>query len=209
MGDISDFGRDSVAPSPADRRRQTILRIAEELFDDTGYQTTSMNDIADAVGLRKPTLYHYFSTKAELLYWIHEDYVSGLIASAKSIEDDDPASVVRTMMVQMLSAIRARGGKVRAYMEHYRDLDPDSLELMRKKRNEYRLLLESAIQRGIDAGVFRDVDARLATMAVIGATSWSYQWYERWTDESETDLAAGFADIMFHGLLAGPGTPTA
>ena len=75
--------------SAADRRRRDILAKSAVLFDEFGYRETSMNDIADAVGVRKPTLYHYFDTKDEILFWIHEEFINTLIIEGRQVLEGD------------------------------------------------------------------------------------------------------------------------
>jgi len=59
---------DASPPTPrAGGRRAEIVEIAARLFDRHGYHSTSMDDIAEAVGLRKPSLYHYFKSKDQIL----------------------------------------------------------------------------------------------------------------------------------------------
>ena len=67
-----------MATKNADERRKEIIRKAATLFNITGYFNTSMDDIAEAVGLRKPTLYYYVSSKEEILYLIHEELIDHL-----------------------------------------------------------------------------------------------------------------------------------
>ena len=63
----------------ADARRREVISQAAELFDRTGYHATSVAAVAEASGIRKPTLYHYFSGKDEILFWIHEEFIDLLI----------------------------------------------------------------------------------------------------------------------------------
>src|SRR5579862_8729448 len=72
------------APNNADARRRQVVTTAAGLFDQAGYHTTNMAQVARAVGLGKPTLYHYFTGKDEILFWIHEEFIDLLIANAQS-----------------------------------------------------------------------------------------------------------------------------
>src|SRR6185503_1599972 len=64
----------------ATAKRNQVVRQAAALFDDAGYHNTGVADIAAAAGISKPTLYHYFASKDEILFWIHEEYMDELIA---------------------------------------------------------------------------------------------------------------------------------
>ncbi len=63
--------------------RQTILTCALQLFADRGYDAVGVQEIAEAAGITKPTLYHYFGSKQGLLETLLEDYFSRLNASVQ------------------------------------------------------------------------------------------------------------------------------
>ena len=65
--------------SAATVKRNQVVDKAAELFDAAGYHNTGVADIAAAAGISKPTLYHYFAGKDEILFWIHEDFMEKLI----------------------------------------------------------------------------------------------------------------------------------
>jgi AcrR family transcriptional regulator len=72
-------GSPSPAASAADLRRARTIKLAAELFDDGGYANVSMEQIAVAAGIAKPTLYHYFGAKDEILRGIHEAFIDLLL----------------------------------------------------------------------------------------------------------------------------------
>ena len=73
--------------SPAyDDQREMILAHAAELFSQRGYPATSMNQLAEACGLSKPTLYHYYRDKYALLVQIAEGHVARLSELVRGIE---------------------------------------------------------------------------------------------------------------------------
>src|ERR1700750_2776847 len=96
------------------RRRQGVARAAE-LFDQTGYHTTNMAELARAVGLEKPTLYHYFSGKDEILSWIHEEFIDLLIAKAdeRAKLKLSPGEELQGIMRDVLELMETHRGHVR------------------------------------------------------------------------------------------------
>src|SRR5204863_3843880 len=73
-------------------RRAEIMRRSAELFESKGYYETSVGDIAEHVGVSKPTIYHYFSSKEEILFAIHDAWTAQLLAEhdAARARTDDP-----------------------------------------------------------------------------------------------------------------------
>ena len=74
-------------------RREEIYRKALGLFTERGYDATSVSQLADELGLSKGGLYHYFKSKEQLLFLIHEDYlkrhVIPILERAESIADPE------------------------------------------------------------------------------------------------------------------------
>src|SRR2546426_10399037 len=72
-----------------EEQKESILAGAADLFARLGYLGTSMNDVAEACGLSKGALYHYYRDKDELLSSIAETHVTRLVLLVKSVEQDE------------------------------------------------------------------------------------------------------------------------
>jgi AcrR family transcriptional regulator len=188
--------------SPADRRRHEIVRCAAELFDTNGYHQTSMSDIAFRAGLAKPTLYHYFRGKDEILYSIHDEFIDLLIDAhgRRLAEGATPAALLRGIIGDVLSVMRTHRGHVRTFFEHHRELADGPRELCVEKRNAYQRSVEAVLSAGIEDGSFRPVDVRLMTLALFGMINWSYQWYTADGPQSEEEIAEKFHALMLDGI---------
>jgi len=204
---------ESVAPTPeprksdaAERRRAEILEESARLFDRSGYNKTSMNDIAEAVGVRKPTLYHYFDTKDQILYWLHEEFINTLLTQQEArIAEQVPADLmVFEIMADILALMQTHKGHVRTYFENHRELPERHRTTSHEKRDRYRRMLEDAIAQGTKEGTFRHVDPGLTALAIFGMVNWAYQWYEIDGTRSPRDIATVFADLVLNGLTASP-----
>lgn len=187
----------------AERRRREVATQAAELFDRTGYHTTNVAALAEAAGLRKATLYHYFAGKDEILFWIHEEFIDLLIAKEAGRGSLAAADALLEIMVDVLELMRTHRGHVRVFFEHHRELSPERRETIRRKRDAYQAAVESIVRRGIGDGSFRDVDPRLTTLAVFGMCNWAYQWYRPEGPLSPREIAERFFDLLFNGLRGG------
>jgi AcrR family transcriptional regulator len=193
----------SAQPS-ADARRRQVVSSAASLFDQAGYHTTNMTEVARAVGLEKPTLYHYFSGKDEILFWIHEEFIDLLIAQAQARQAEELTATeeLRGMMRDVVALMETHRGHVRVFFEHQRELSGDARETIRGKRDRYELLVESAVERGMRAGDFRQTDVRLVTLAIFGMCNWAYQWYRTGGEHTTDELADFFHELILNGLAA-------
>jgi AcrR family transcriptional regulator len=185
----------------ADARRREVVAQAAELFDREGYHATNMSSVARAVGLQKPTLYHYFSSKSEILNWIHEEFIDLLIEKQEKRTDDlSAADGLRAVMRDVLDLMDTHRGHVRVFFEHYRELSPEDQQTITRKRDHYQALIEQMISRGIRRGELRDVNVRLTTLALFGMCNWAYQWYRKGGGLESKEIADLFWDMLTEGL---------
>jgi TetR/AcrR family transcriptional regulator, cholesterol catabolism regulator len=191
-----------MASTEAGDRRTQIVRTAALLFEEKGYHATGMDDIAEAVGLRKPTLYHYVRSKAEILTWIHNDTMVEVLNNLeKNVEDDiEPREGLRQVIADILEIMDTKPGYLRAFFEHHREIpEPLRTEAIRS-RDRYQWLVESLIQRGIRRGIFRPVRVRLATLMLFGITNWSYQWYRPGGELTYREVADELLTMYLTGI---------
>ncbi|MCY7302177.1 MAG: TetR/AcrR family transcriptional regulator [Thermoleophilia bacterium] len=190
----------------ADAKRREIVTEAAVLFDRDGYHAVGVGQIAEAVGIRKPTLYHYLSSKDELLTWIHEEFIDLLLEKqAARGADGSAADEIRAVLNDVLELMETHRGHVRVFFEHHRELPDIARARVREKRDAYQSGVEQTIIRGVATGEFRGLDPRLATLALFGMCNWSYQWYSSDGPSSAAEIAAFFSEIFVEGIAVRPG----
>jgi AcrR family transcriptional regulator len=190
-------------------RRREIVRRAAILFDEQGYHQTSMENIAEAVGIRKPSLYYYFKSKDELLFWIHEEFVDWLLErhDARLKLPLAPTQLVHEMIADILELMETHRGHVRVFFEHHRELAGKHKEKIKLKRDRYHAMVEDIVRRGVETGEFRTVDVRLTTLAIFGTVNWAYQWYRSDGRLRPREIAYVFSDLLLNGMSRIPATP--
>jgi len=187
-----------------DDRRIEIIEHCAALFDKIGYHGTSMQMLADDVGLGKPSLYHYFRSKTDILYEMHQTHIDALIEGLPAGDgaDADPAQALEKAALLTLRQIADHPGYVSAFMDHYRELEGKQRTEMRKRRREYLARITNIVKSGIEARKFRNVDPDLATLAFLGMCTWAYKWYPRIAAENPPEkMAKALCDIFLGGLL--------
>lgn len=190
--------------SGGDGRRAEIIREAAALFLEQGYRGASMEVLAERVGIAKPTLYHYFSRKEDILYEIHKLYVLPALEQQQSYADRKlpPDDQLRRAIRDLLSAMRDDPGYVRSVIEHGRELGQERDREFRDVSRKHRLLLEDAIRSGIEKGMFRAVDPTIGAYAVLGVASWAAYWFKPGGPMTAETVAEHLADIILNGLRA-------
>lgn len=192
-----------MAVDPPKRRDRQILEAAAQIFHERGYADTSVQDVANAVGLLKGSLYYYIESKEDLLFRVLQD----VHAQAKQILD-----VVPAMDVPPLERLAAyvRGHvefnlrnieKVAVYYHDFEQLSPERREEIVATRKRYEEFVIELIEEAQKAGdVDPDLDAHVATYSVLGMLNWVYTWYRPGGKVSISDFADLVAEIVVGGL---------
>lgn len=183
-------------------RRDEIVRQAAALFDRIGYHNATMDLIAQAVGVRKPTLYHYFQAKSTILLSIHEEFIDLLLDKhrARAVEALPPGDALLAVMEDILELMHTHRGHVRVFFEHHRELEPREQVELRRKRDEYAAAVEEIIAEGVRRGEFITDNPRLTSLGVFGMCNWAYQWYQASGPLPSEDIARHFWGLLVNGL---------
>ncbi len=179
---------------------EIVLETAAKLFYERGYDRTSMNEIAAALGVTKPSLYYYYPSKgALLLACIHE---AGLIFNSKVDQIAEaqmsPGDKVTAIFRAYADALRSNIHRVLILADR-RALSDEGVQVMAKAKGRINTVVERLIQEAIDTGEFREVDPRQAANAAFGMFNWMAVWRgEAAFRDSSIDEA--FIDFALHGL---------
>jgi TetR/AcrR family transcriptional regulator, cholesterol catabolism regulator len=186
-----------------DGKRAEIIQHCAALFDKVGFHNTSMQMLADEVGLGKPTLYHYFPSKLSILYAIHDSHIGALLDGLQHEPSSDPLLSLRAACIGILSQIATHPGYVRAFMDNYGDLEGEMRAAIRARRRDYFEGVKGIIVDGIARGRFRPVDPVIATYGFLGMCNWAYKWYPPMADtRSPEEVADALCAPFFDGLKA-------
>jgi AcrR family transcriptional regulator len=186
------------------QRREEIVATAAALFDDTGYALTSMEAIASAVGIAKPTIYHHFASKHEILRAIHENFIDLLISrqEARAGIGLRPEQMLLEVMADILELMETHRGYVRVFFEHHRELPAEVRAAVKDKRDRYQRMVEQVIRDGMADGGFRHTDPTVAAFALFGMCNWAYQWYRPGGRLRPRQIAYEFWSYFVRGLAS-------
>jgi AcrR family transcriptional regulator len=197
---MSAMAREMVVDS-----RQEILRTAARLFQQRGYDATSMNDVAAALKLSKGGLYHHFQSKDEILFEIMnhamditEERVLGPVRGIVNPEERLRALI--RLHIEVVLSPRDREITVMLHENH--PLPPALRRRINGRKKEYIHFLENLIAeiQGSRRAAAR-VSPRAAAFALLGMINWIYQWYKPEGELQVQNLVPQFTDLLFGGLL--------
>lgn len=201
-------GRSHSAHPNAQLRRDEIVQAAAKLFDEVGYHGTPMEAIADAVGIRKPTLYHYVQSKEDILALIHEAFIDILLDRQRARRERriSCSNLLLETFVDIFEMIHDHHGYVTAFFEHYRELGADAQNSVREKRDAYFDATVEVLKEGRKNGEFDIRDPELTALAFFGMCNFAYTWYRPGTGLQPRDLAYHFWEIFNLGVAPRPVT---
>jgi AcrR family transcriptional regulator len=188
-----------------ERRRAQIVEVATLLLTERGYHETSMESIADAVGIRKASLYYYFESKDQLLVQIHRDMIDYVIDLHQVRIDGGgltPSELLRGMITDLIQLLEIYPGRRRIFFEHFRELPVDMKQDVAAKRDLYGSMLVDVLEKGKAEGQFSFDDAALSAMFILGACNWAYQWFRPTGAKSAKEVADYFYRQVLTGLTA-------
>jgi AcrR family transcriptional regulator len=194
-------------------REAEILAASVEIFHANGYAATSVEDVAQAVGILKGSLYYYIDSKEDLLLRIvegvHED-VQAVMDEVFAMEDVTPLERI-SEFVRVLVEFNARNVKrVRVYYHDYDQLSEARLADIRKRRRDQEHTLIRLVQQAKDAGeVPPDMNERLVAKAAFAMIVWMYTWNKPRGSVSAKGLGEFFAKFVVDGLRGGLPAATA
>ena len=185
--------------------RETILTYAARLFAEKGYEQTSLQDVADAIGLSKAAVYHYFPTKQAIYDGIVIELLEGLLHHVRAGVEQAGANGdrLRAFMrshadyfernyISFVTVLHGVGGIGRTIT------DDRQIQV----RNEYEKLLRGILSEGVANGSFVVEDVHAASIAVLSMLNWMSRWYKPGKGKRAEDVAEEYFKMLYFGLRA-------
>ncbi len=186
-----------------ERMRAEILRSALRAFREKGYYATTLDDIAEHVGVGKTALYHYFPDKESILYECHRESLAEvrrlMTTAGESAESasEHLSQVIREHVRVMIETLE--GSPLALELTA---LSPERQNEVIRARDKYERGLRKIIDGGVQAGEFRPLDSKIAVFAILGAINWIARWYNPDGAVQAPELGNQFADYLVGGLLS-------
>ena len=184
-------------------QREDILAAAARLFADQGFSATSMNQVAEACGVAKPTLYHYFQDKQELLAQICDNHVHALLAlveevKARELEPDAELRALIERFTRAYADAQAEHQVLTSEIKFLADAERERLlDVERRVVGEFAAALCRVRPELREAQLHKPL-----TRLLFGMINWTFTWLRPDGDLSHDALAALVSDLFFGGLGA-------
>lgn len=188
------------SPTRADAQRARVLAASIEIFGTRGYRATSMNEIAAGVGLSKPTLYHYFRNKEELLVRIYSEVLDeslrmalATVAAAKT-----PLDGLRDLLVSRVVYTCENRELLKICFEEEDELRPDLAEELLVRRRAFEEIALDALERhlAVHPQLRPAMSPTVFINMCLGAVNWTYKWYRPTGARTPAELGRSIADAL-------------
>lgn len=187
------------------RRRQTIIETAVRIFHDKGYRAATLDDVANELGLTRPALYHYVSSKEGLLSEIYLQALASFFDTIYEIGGMDlpPPEKLRLFMRRHLKTVVIENLTMfTVFFSEENQLPKSDFDRIHREKLKFNRVVEQIIAQGIDQGCFRPVNPRLYANAVIGMCNWLYRWYNPDKSPFSSDeIVAQYTALIEGGLM--------
>ena len=183
-----------------DDKRRAILHRSAELFAQFGYSGTSITMIAEACGVSKALLYHYYSDKEAVLFDILSAHLEELVVVVEKAAqaERDPEARVHAIAAALLDAYRDADAEHQVQIANLKLLAPEKQEQLREMERLLVNHLSDALAEALPA-IGRGPLLKPLTMSVFGMLNWHYLWFREGKGLTRED----YAHLVTRLVLAG------
>jgi len=182
-------------------KREAVIRAAARAFNRKGYHNTSLDDIAAALEVSKPTVYYYVSNKEQLLF---ECFVAGIEPIRSTFRE---ARLMKASARERLKAVLRHYGRAVASefgwcMVRAEDLDlsPAMSGHIKALKSEIDQGIRRLLREGIQDGSIHPCDPKMTAFALAGALNWIAHWYRENQSLTGAEIAEAFIEVFESGL---------
>jgi len=184
-------------------RQMEICLTSAHTFVERGFDATTVNDIAAAVGITKAGLYHYISSKESLLFDI-------ITLGLDSIDEEvvgptrdiaDPEARFLDIVLRHALLATCNDGAVTLLIDEVHALPQAQRKKVNQRRRKYFEYVRATLRELESIGRLQNIDPTVAAFSVIGAIVWSPQWFRPGGRLSSEEVAEEMVQFISAGVL--------
>jgi AcrR family transcriptional regulator len=188
-------------------RRDELVRVAADVFNELGYEAATLNDIAEKFGTDRASVYYYVSGKEELLHAVIEETLQRNLAEAERVEklDIDARDKLRMLIERLVDSYAETYPFSYVYIQHdmtkVAQTDSPWARTMMRRTHRFEKIMIGMIQQGVDEGIFdAEVPVVLSANSLFGMLNWTHRWFKPKGKWKASELADTFSRIFFRGI---------
>lgn len=184
-------------------KREAILHTAATFFAEQGFDRASMGKLAEACGVSKALIYHYYPSKDALLFDILDTHLTALVTvvEAAAAEPGTPKTRLRALIRAILIAYRDSDAEHKVQLDALSSLPEDNQRHLRALQRRLVSCMSDAV-RAVEPDLFsgRPDLVGPVTMSVFGMLNWFYLWHKPGGPINRDAYAEIVADLVIGGL---------
>ena len=179
-------------------KRERTIAAAVELFYEHGYENTTLEAVAEKLGVTKPFIYAHFGSKAELLA---EICGRGISSSLKAIDNAlalraSPTKRLKVLAETFVTSVLENQMHIAIFAREEKNLAKADFARISEMRRTFDKKLLHLLNTGLESGEFEMEDPPLAALAIGGMVSWAYVWYRPKGRMTVAELADKLSDLI-------------
>ena len=183
-------------------KRNAIIREAARAFNENGFDGTSLDAVADRLGVTKKALYYYIKNKQEILKEIFLQWVGVQEWAIDRAEEEgkDGLDCLSLYADYYVSRVLETMTPMDRIIGEISSLDAATIRLIKSQRRELDKRLAGFVDRAIQEGLAAEQDSGLVIKVVNGALDWMFKWYRPTGPRSLSEEVGSLMSILFKGI---------
>ena len=185
-----------------DYRRQVIVEKAAELYAARGFLGASISDLSDALGTSKSLIYHYYSSKEDILFEVMDSHLRDLDDALSGIAKIrlSPAAKLRELTRRLMKLYVGAAARHKVLLNELENLQPDQRKNIVSRQNHLIRIVEEILAEIQPKLKRRKRSLTPAAMLFFGMMNWTHTWYRPNGSMAATEVADLASDIVLKGL---------
>lgn len=187
-----------------DFKRERILEVAERLFYERGFRSTTLDAIAAELAVTKPFIYYHFHNKQDILHVLvqrtmqrNADVFGGI-----DVEHGRPGELLHELCRRVVLLVINIRTSIAMFWREQKEVPENEKQFMHEAKQRHDGQIQRIIERGIASGEFAVDDPKLAVLCIQGMINWAYTWYRLDGRLSPEQIADGVADLAVRSVVA-------
>lgn len=182
-------------------KREAVLLAAVRMFNERGFYSTSLDDVAASLGISKRTIYHYLASKDQVLLECVTIGLQQLLDAAEAARGEDGTGRDRLMkFLRRYAEINMQDFGRCVIRTGEEALAPDSQPQYRRLKRAIDSAMRGLIAEAVADGSIAPVDVKLTAFTLAGALNWPARWHDPNGALSVEQAAAAMTAILMRGL---------
>lgn len=200
----NDDHRMGIRDEVAALKRARTIAAAVELFYENGYENTTLDAVAERLGVTKPFIYAHFHSKSELLAEICSRGIAASLEAMDSVipMQATPTEKLRVLGQRFVTAVLESQMHIAIFSREEKNLAPDDFVRINDMRRDFDKKLTALLREGSESGEFSLNDAHVTALSIGGMVSWAYVWFRPTGRLSVEQVAAEMSRLILQMVNA-------